>query len=158
MSSRVRKIVLGTALAVLVLAAGVLGHRRLVMEPPTDLGFRDGSLAACPPTPNCVSSQATDERQRVEPLAFDGDVAAAVARLEEILEAMPRTRVVDAADTYLHAEATSLVWRYVDDLELLIVPAEGRIHVRSASRTGYSDLGVNRRRVRRLAAAWDASR
>ncbi len=155
MASQSRKIIVGAAILVLMSAVGVLAHRRLIMSEPTDLGFRGGRLAACPATPNCVSSRATDERQRVEPLALDRDPASAMIRLLEILEQMPRTRVVNTTDTYVHAEATSLVWGYVDDLELLVVPGERKIHLRSASRTGYSDLGVNRRRVRALATAYD---
>jgi uncharacterized protein (DUF1499 family) len=154
MASRLKKTTLGATLVASLLVVGLLAQRRLTMEVPTNLGFRDGRLAECPPTPNCVSSRAEDERHRVEPLALDGDVGAAMARLKEILERMPRTRVVDATDTYLHAEATSRVWGYVDDLELLAVPGAHEIHLRSASRTGTSDLGVNRRRVRALAAAW----
>ena len=85
------------------------------------------------------------------PLA--GDSSEALGRLRQILDRMPRTRVVDSTERYLHAEARTLVWGYVDDLEILI-DAEGKtIHFRSASRTGYSDLGVNRRRVRDLVEA-----
>lgn len=153
MASRSRKIVLSTAILLALVAVGVLSHRRLVMSPPTNLGVRDDRLAPCPAAPNCVSSRAADAGHRVEPLAL-GDPASAMAVLREIVGQMPRTRVVNSTDTYLHAEATSLVWGYVDDLELLIVPDERKIHLRSASRTGYSDLGVNRRRVQALAAAY----
>lgn len=139
------------ALAVVVLlGVGMLAHRRLVMGPAVGLGVHDGGLAACPATPNCVSSFAGDGRHKVEPLPLDGDPAAAMARLRRLIDETPRTRVVDATDRYLHAEAKSLVWGYVDDLEVLIDAGGGKIHFRSASRTGYSDLGVNRRRVRRL--------
>ena len=94
------------------------------------------------------------DEHRIESLALAGEPSDAMVRLRQILEQTPRTRVVDAADSYLHAEATSLIWGYVDDLEILI-DAEGKqIHFRSASRTGYSDLGVNRKRVEALAEAW----
>ncbi|MCP3964677.1 MAG: DUF1499 domain-containing protein [bacterium] len=129
----------------------------MIMTEPTDLGERQGRLAPCPSSPNCVSSFAEDEEHRVEPLAFSGDPAAVIARLREIIEAMPRARVVDASENYLRSEHTSLVFRYVDDLEILVDPEAGKIHVRSASRTGYSDLGVNRKRVAALAEAWVAS-
>ncbi|MCP3935209.1 MAG: DUF1499 domain-containing protein, partial [Actinomycetia bacterium] len=78
----------------------------------------------------------------------------ALARLKQALGAMPRTGVVGEGDRYLHAEATSLIFRYVDDLEVLIDPGTGKIHLRSASRAGYSDLGVNRKRIQALAEAW----
>ncbi len=149
-------LLIGLAVVVL-LGVAVLGHRRAIMGPASGLGVRDGRLAGCPATPNCVSSFADDGDHRIESLALEGDPSAAMARLRRVLEQTPRTRVVDATDRYLHAEATSLLWGYVDDLEILI-DAEGRqIHFRSASRTGYSDLGVNRRRVRDLVEAFGAA-
>jgi uncharacterized protein (DUF1499 family) len=141
-------------IVLIVLFLLLLLQRRLTMPEPTGLGVQSGRLAACPDTPNCVSSFAEDERHHVDSLALVGDPAAALARLRAILEAMPRTVVVDAGDNYLHAEATSLIYRYVDDLEILIDPDAGRIHLRSASRAGYSDLGANRRRVRAVAEAY----
>ena len=111
-------------------------------------------LIACPDRPNCVSSFAEGEEHRVAPLSFEGDPAAALAQLKRAVEAMPRTVVVDVGDNYLHAEATSLIYRYVDDLEVLLDAGAGKIHLRSASRAGYSDLGVNRKRVQALAEAY----
>ena len=67
-----------------------------------------------------------------------------------VVSAMPRTVVVTATDTYLRAESRSRLWKFVDDLELSLSPADGWIQVRSASRVGYSDFGVNRRRVEAL--------
>lgn len=149
-----KPVLIGLAVVVLI-AAGVLLQRRLVMpEEPAGLGARDGRLAPCPGTPNCVSSFAEDADHRVEPLALDREPSAALATLEQILGAMPRTAVVDVGDGYLRAEATSRIFGYVDDLEVLIDPGTGKIHFRSASRTGYSDLGVNRKRVQDLARAF----
>lgn len=118
-------------------------------SPPPTLGVRDGALADCPPTPNCVHTADPAAERRVSPFRLQAD-ASAWATVRQVAEAMPRTRVVTATDTYLHAEAMSLVFRFVDDLELLLKPEEEEIVVRSASRVGRSDLGVNRRRVERL--------
>ncbi len=148
-----KNILIGLAIVVL-LAIGLLLQRRLTMPDATGLGAQGGRLAACPDRPNCVSSFAEDAEHRVEPLALAGEPAAALARLKRILEAMPRTAVVEEGDNYLHAEATSLLFRYVDDLEVLIDPGAGKIHLRSASRAGYSDLGVNRKRFLAVAEAW----
>ncbi len=148
-----KRILIGLAIVILLIT-GLLLQRRLTMPEPTGLGPQGGRLAPCPASPNCVSSFAEDEEHRVEPLSFDGEPATALARLQRILEATPRTAVVDSSDTYLHAEATSLIFRYVDDLEILIDAGAGKIHLRSASRAGYSDLGVNRKRVKALAEAW----
>ena len=148
------KNILNGVAVVVALALGLLLQRRLTMPDATGLGAGNGRLAPCPDRPNCVSSFAEDADHRVEPLPLEVDPAAALARLKRILEAMPRTAVVEEADNYLHAEATSLIFRYVDDLEVLIDPDAGEIHLRSASRAGYSDLGVNRKRVQALAEVW----
>ncbi len=148
-----KKILIGVAV-ILLLIFGVLLQRRLTMPEPTGLSAESGRLADCPDRPNCVSSFAEGQEHRVEALTLKGAPATASARLKRILEAMPRTVVVDASDTYLRAEATSLIFRYVDDLEILIDADSGKIHFRSASRAGYSDLGVNRRRVEAVAEAF----
>ena len=112
-------------------------------------------LIPCPDKPNCVSSlasAASDPRHALAPMRFGGNPSEAWDKLRQTLSAMPRTRVVEDTGDYLHAEATSLVFRFVDDLECLIDHANGVIHVRSASRAGYSDFGVNRRRVEQLRA------
>ena len=141
--------------ALLVLAAGAvaLALLSLLSKPPANLGASGGRLAPCPGSPNCVSSQAEDEAHRVDPVAFEGEPEEAWARLRAVLEVWPRTRVVTATPTYLHAECTSLVFRFVDDVEFLLDHDARVIHVRSASRAGHSDLGANRRRVEAIRRA-----
>ena len=97
-----------------------------------------------------MSSQAIDDRHGIEPLRSTGTAEEARSRLLEILGRLPRTRVVTQAEHYVHAEAQSRWFRFIDDVEFLIDPAAGLIHVRSASRVGYSDRGVNRQRVERI--------
>jgi uncharacterized protein (DUF1499 family) len=120
---------------------------------PTNLGVRDGRLAPCPVSPNCVCSQ-DEGAHHVEPLRCAGDPKNEMTRLAEILTARPRTRLVAATDTYIHAECVSRLFRFVDDLEFLLDAAAGVIHVRSASRTGYYDFGVNRGRVEAIRQAF----
>ncbi len=122
---------------------------------PTNLGVTDGKLAPCPGASNAVCSQADDEVHRIEPLRFSGSPDAAWARLVTAVSGQPRTTVVTADDRYLHAEARSLLFRFADDVEFLLVRDAGMIHVRSAARAGRSDLGVNRRRVETIRAAWN---
>jgi uncharacterized protein (DUF1499 family) len=110
------------------------------------MGASDGRLASCPNTPNCVNSQETG-RSAVAPLAFNDSAAAALARLKRIVAALPRTRIVASTDSYLHAEVKSRIFGFVDDVEFLVDPLASQVHVRSASRVGYSDFGVNRARV-----------
>lgn len=108
------------------------------------------TLAPCPASPNCVSSQAVDREHFTEPLRFTSDAARAWNRLKSALGAESRLTVIQDTGSYLHAEARSLVFRFVDDVEFVLDPGKGVIQMRSASRTGYSDFAVNRRRVERI--------
>lgn len=116
------------------------------------LGLRDGKLTACPSSPNCVSSDAPQGEHWIAPLRLRVDPATAWRELEAALRAMPRTIIAARGDGYLRVEARSLVFRFVDDVEFHLRPAAGEIAVRSASRVGYWDVGVNRRRLENLRA------
>jgi uncharacterized protein (DUF1499 family) len=144
---------------VLVVLGGVVALALLsaFSRRPDGLGVKDGRLAPCPDTPNCVCSQAADDAHRMEPIPFDGDPDAARARLKAVLARMPRTVVVEDRGDYLRAEAVSLVFRFIDDVEFLIDRDAKVIHFRSASRGGRSDLGVNRRRMEAIRAAFAAA-
>ena len=114
---------------------------------PKNLGVVGGRFSPCRRTPNCVSSQAdpADKEHHIAPIPFQGDAIAAVRRA---VEAMPRTRIVSADSHYLYAEFRTRLLRYVDDVEFHY---DGKvIHVRSASRLGRRDFGVNRARVEKL--------
>ncbi len=110
-----------------------------------------GQLSPCTFFPTSVSSQhGTRARHRVEPFDASGDPTAAFARLKQLVASAPRTVIVAAADDYLHAKCRTRLG-FVDDLELLLCPAEGVIHVRSASYISlFTDFGANRRRVEAL--------
>lgn len=109
------------------------------------------SPTPCPATPNCVSSAAAaDQDHFVEPLHYRDTREEARRRLLTILRTMPRTRIVTDEARYVHAECTSLVFRFIDDVECWFDEREPIIHVRSASRVGYADFGVNRRRVEHI--------
>lgn len=112
-------------------------------------GVRDGRLADCPISPNCVCSDASNPSRRVAPFALAMGPERAWELLEEAVAALPRSRIVSRDDRYLHAETRTLIG-FVDDLELHLRPDEGLVAVRSASRLGWSDLGVNRGRVEAL--------
>lgn len=116
--------------------------------PPGNLGVQAGHLTGCPPSPNCVSSQASDSEHRIAPLPLQGDPATTRTRLLSLLAQAPRVAVVTQDTHYLRAEFTSQVMRFVDDVEFLIGPEA--VEVRSASRLGHSDLGVNRERIEGL--------
>ena len=131
-----------------VLLMGCTGTR------PLGLGARDGKLLPCPSSPNCVSSQALDEEHRVAPLAYSGSLDAAMKRLAAVIRSLPRTAVITDTGAYLHVEFTSALFRFVDDVEFLADDTAKVIHVRSASRLGTSDLGVNRRRIEEIRRRW----
>ncbi|OIQ49250.1 hypothetical protein BerOc1_01175 [Pseudodesulfovibrio hydrargyri] len=135
-------------LAVAVLAA-LFGLARMSARTPDRIGPVDGRLMSCPGPDNCVSSEAENPDRRIAPLAASGPVDDVMNRLAEAVGYMDG-EVVQVRGNYLRAVFTSRLWRFRDDLECLYDQAAGRIEVRSASRVGYSDFGVNRKRVERL--------
>ncbi len=124
--------------------------------PPANLGARDGQLAPCPETPNCVSSQSMDQEHSIEPLVYSTSNEQALADLKKIISQMKRARINEERDGYVRAEYTSAIWRFVDDVEFLLDENAHVIQVRSASRLGKSDFGANRKRIEAIRAAWNA--
>ena len=115
---------------------------------PDNLGVKDGRLAACKPTPNSVSSQADppDKEHYITPIAYSGTMP----ELRHAVESMTRATVIREEGNYLYAEYKSALMGYVDDVELLLDEKARLVHVRSASRLGRSDFGVNRKRIEEL--------
>ncbi len=117
---------------------------------PAKLGIHGGELAPCPNSPNCVSSDASKPLHRVEPLSLKQSPEEAWSTVRAAVESIPRVSIITDTGDYLHAECSSALMGFVDDLELHLRGERGEIAVRSASRLGYGDLGVNRRRVEAL--------
>jgi uncharacterized protein (DUF1499 family) len=130
-----------------MLLAGCTGTR------PIDLGVQDGKLAPCPASPNCVSSQSSDREHSIDPLRYTGSPGDAMDRLKKIVMCMKRSRIITETGSYIHAEFTSALFRFVDDVEFFLDERAAVIQVRSSSRIGNSDLGVNRKRVEDIRAA-----
>jgi uncharacterized protein (DUF1499 family) len=124
---------------------------------PVDLGVKAGMLKPCPDSPNCVNSQSSG-RSAILPIAFRGDAATAWRTLQDVLAGMERLQFVERTDNYLRVEARSRMLGFVDDVEFLLDIDAHVIHMRSASRLGYSDLGANRDRLEqvrsRITARW----
>ncbi|PLY03106.1 MAG: DUF1499 domain-containing protein [Desulfuromonas sp.] len=114
------------------------------------LGVDNLKLAVCPSSPNCVSSDAVDNDHHIQPFRLAVPPVEAWRTTQDLVAALPRTKIVTAEDDYLHAKCRSAVFGFVDDLELHLRPGEGIIAVRSAAQVGYSDFGVNRKRLERL--------
>lgn len=110
----------------------------------------DGPLRDCPASPNCVCTQASRAAQHMPAIAFSGTAAAAIAALVEEITNWPRTRIVSRKSNYLHVTVRTRLFRFVDDVEFFAEEDAHLLHFRSASRLGYSDLGVNRRRMENL--------
>jgi len=106
---------------------------------PPELGVHGGALAPCPSAAHCARAD--------WPVA---DPQAALAALQPVLSAMPRTALLEQTETYLHATASSALFGFVDDVELYADTAHGLLQARSVSRLGDSDLGVNGRRLAAL--------
>ena len=112
-------------------------------------------LSPCPDSPNCVSSLAENKKHFIEPIPYHGEKAVAQYELLEILHSFKRARLVTIEENYIHAEFVSFIFRFVDDVEFYFDNAKKLIQVRSASRTGYSDFGVNRRRIEEIRKQFD---
>ena len=110
-------------------------------------------FSPCPNKPNCISSQSTDTARYVAPLQYAGSLSDARQKLTEVLKNTKRVVLVKAETNYIHAEFRSRIFGFVDDVEFYFPKeksGETVIHIRSASRIGYSDLGANRRRIERI--------
>ena len=119
---------------------------------PDYLGVTDGRLARPKRTPNCVSSQAdpSDTEHYIAPIAFSGSAAEAIVAAKRAVQSMERMTIVRETPGYLYAECKSKLLGFVDDLELYFDEKARVLHVRSASRLGRRDFGVNRNRVEAL--------
>ncbi|MGP4076518.1 DUF1499 domain-containing protein [Halobacillus sp. K22] len=118
------------------------------------LGVKDGSLAECPNSPNCVSTQTEQSDKYMEPLPFHGDLNSTKEILKKVLKEMDRTTVEGEEDQYIHAIVVTKLLRFKDDIEFYLDEADQQVHFRSASRTGYSDMGVNRKRMEAFTEAY----
>jgi uncharacterized protein (DUF1499 family) len=157
----IKRVLLAFAGLIALLAAGLAVHLATATgdtvfswKRPDNLGAKDGRLAPPKSTPNCVSSQAdpADAEHYVAPIAFKGDAAAAMAAARKAVESMAGATVIRQDGGYLYAEYRTKLMRFVDDVELLYDAKAGVLHVRSASRLGRRDFGVNRARVEALRA------
>ena len=145
-------VIVALALAIIAVVAGQLGL--FSGRAPDNLGLRDGRLKPPSKTPNSVNSQADlwpehvqRDAARIAPLALRGDGPATMARLKTIVEAMPGAKLIEARPDYLYVQFTTRLMKFIDDTEFWFDPAAGVVQVRSASRVGNGDLGVNRKRI-----------
>lgn len=119
----------------------------------SSLGVESGSLKPCPTSPNCVVSQNADTKHSIQPITYHVARDQARETLLKVLTVVPRTEVIEQADNYIHAISKSRIFKFVDDLEFYFPSNESVIHIRSSSRVGDSDFGVNRTRLEQIRLA-----
>jgi len=146
-------IIIASIVLLVIIALIILG---LMSHSGAPYGLAEGRLKQCPDRPNCVSSEfVSDTEHYIEPLVYSAnDAAQVLPRLKAIIREMGGSLQVEKTD-YLAATFTSSLFRFVDDLELRIDTDQKTIHLRSASRVGYGDGGVNRKRVELLKKSFD---
>lgn len=150
-------VIIGIALVLVVMIAinanqSLSGGIMFTGTRPTNIGIQSGKLAACPGTPNCVNSQSLDAQSKIAPLAYNSTPSEAMAKLKTVIGDMEKTKIITETDNYLYTEFTSKLMGFVDDVEFLLDDNAKVIQVRSASRLGESDLGVNRQRIEAIRA------
>lgn len=114
------------------------------------MGVSNNHLTSCPASDNCVVSQNADAKHAIDPITYHVDRDTARKALLKVLTVVPRTEVVEQTDNYIHAVSKSRIFKFADDVEFYFPLDESVIHLRSASRIGESDLGVNRRRIEQI--------
>jgi uncharacterized protein (DUF1499 family) len=146
------KLVLG-----LIVLVGLSGCASSASPAQSTFDAQSGQFAPCPDSPNCVSTAATDEEHAIEPYSFNGSATDAKAKMVSVINDMPRTKIVGETDNTLLVEFRSSVFRFVDDVEFFFDEADSLVQYRSASRTGYSDMGVNRKRMEEIRTDFEAT-
>jgi len=122
---------------------------------PHNLGLKNNMLLPCPKSPNCVLSQASDANHKIKPIYYATSLETAKERLNQVILSMDGTRIITQDEVYWHVEFTTRWLRFIDDVEFYFPDSEALFHLRSASRSGYWDLGVNRKRVEEIRSRFE---
>jgi uncharacterized protein (DUF1499 family) len=154
MSNRNAIVTLGLGLVILF---GLSSCASGDSAPQSTFDPQSGQFAPCPDSPNCVSTAATDEEHAIDPYPFSGSAADAKAKMVSVINDLPRTTIVGETDNTLHVEFRSRVFRFVDDVEFFFDEADSLVQYRSAARTGYSDMGVNRKRMEEIRTRFEGA-
>ena len=122
---------------------------------PHNLGLKNNMFAPCPSSPNCVLSQISDAKHKIKPIYYATSVEAAKEKLIKVIQSMDGTRIIKQDEVSWHVEFTTRWLRFIDDVEFYFPDSAALIHLRSASRSGYWDLGVNRKRVEEIRSRFE---
>ena len=115
-----------------------------------NIGMMEGKLAPCPDSPNCVSTQSEEKGHAMKPLPFLQTREASREKILSILKDMKRTEIVKLTESYIHVECRTALLHFTDDVAFFLDDTTRVVHFRSASRVGYYDFGLNRRRMKRI--------
>ncbi len=119
-------------------------------ERPKDIGVYDSTFSPCPKTPNCISSDAIDSKHKTNAFELNSAHAENWKAIYNAVDNLPNTKIITFNDRYLHAECSSAVFGFVDDLQLHLRNNTKHVAIKSAARLGYSDFGVNQKRIEQL--------
>ena len=122
---------------------------------PHNLGLKNNLLLPCPKSPNCVLSQASDPKHQIQPIHYSTSVETAKDRLNQVILSIRDARIITQNEVYWHVEFTTRWISFIDDVEFYFPESEALIHLRSASRSGYWDLGANRKRVEEIRSRFE---
>jgi uncharacterized protein (DUF1499 family) len=117
---------------------------------PNNLGIVDSKLLSCPDKPNCISSFASVKSEHyADAIKIVSNKERAHQKVSGILDKSKNAKIISSTADYIHAEYTSSIFKFVDDVEFYL-GIDKLVHFRSASRTGKSDLGVNKKRIEEI--------
>ena len=114
------------------------------------IGIKDGKFQPCPKSPNCVSTQSNDEKHKMEPLTYETTLEEVMVKIKDIIGTFKRTKLITEEENYIHFEFRTATFKFVDDVEFYFDDSTKLIHFRSAARKGYSDMGVNKKRMKKV--------
>ena len=133
----------------ILLIAGMAGYAFWKnLSTPSNIGVIGNKLSDCPKSPNCVSSFGKDEEHYIDPINYKSENP--LSLLKSIIAENYEAVIENESDNYFHAVFISKIMRYRDDVEFLVDKKNHLIHVRSASRIGYGDMGANRTRIEQI--------
>ena len=123
---------------------------KIIKKSKKPIGVKDGKFQPCPKSPNCISSQSTNEKHKMEPLSYLTNLEEAKTKIKDIIGSFKRTKLITEEVNYLHFEFRTATFKFIDDVEFYFDDSSKRIHFRSAAQKGYSDMGVNKKRMKKV--------
>ncbi len=120
------------------------------------IGVHNGKLMPCNGKWNCAITQTVDgQKPSTQPIYYTSSKKDARALLKKIILSFARVKIVSEADDYMHATFESGFWHFIDDVEFYLPNNAKVIQMRSASRKGKYDFGVNKRRLKKIKKMFD---